>query len=50
MNKWTKKRIIDAFSALVARCGYDEITVEMILKEAEVSKTTFYRYFHDRQT
>ncbi|MCR5794737.1 MAG: TetR/AcrR family transcriptional regulator [Solobacterium sp.] len=48
MNKWTKKRIIDAFSMLVYKYGYDDITVEMILKEAEVSKTTFYRYFRDK--
>jgi len=37
--------IISAFSALVAERSYEEVTVEMIIRRAEVSKTTFYRYF-----
>jgi AcrR family transcriptional regulator len=48
MNKWTRKRILDSFTALVAEHGYDHVTVEMIMRRAEVSKTTFYRYFHDK--
>ena len=48
MKKWTRKRIIDAFIRLVSRYGYEDVSVEMILKESEISKTTFYRYFKDK--
>ena len=48
MVKKTKRKIIDAFSKLVYQRSYDEVTVEMIIKEAGVGKTTFYRYFHDK--
>ncbi len=48
MKKQTKKKIIDAFSKLVSERSYDEVTVEMIIQEADVGKTTFYRYFHDK--
>ena len=48
MVKWTRNRIISAFSALVAERSYEEVTVEMIIRRAEVSKTTFYRYFCDK--
>ena len=48
MKKQTKKKIIDAFSKLVSERSYDEVTVEMIIQEADIGKTTFYRYFHDK--
>lgn len=48
MVKWTRKRIMDAFSQLVAERSYDEVTVAMIIARAEVSKSTFYRYFCDK--
>ncbi len=48
MNKWTRKRILDAFTALVMEHGYDEVTVEAVRKKAEVGKTTFYRYFRNK--
>ena len=48
MTRWTRERIIHAFSELVAERSYDEVSVEMILRRAEVSKTTFYRYFCDK--
>lgn len=48
MSKFTKKRIVDSFSKLLGKYSFDDITVTMILKEAEVSKSTFYRYFYDK--
>lgn len=48
MVKWTKNRIIHAFSDLVAERSYEEVSVNMIIERAEVSKTTFYRYFCDK--
>lgn len=48
MAKWTRNRIINAFCELVAERSYNEVTVEMIIRRAEVSKTTFYRYFCDK--
>ncbi|MCR5299588.1 MAG: TetR/AcrR family transcriptional regulator [Erysipelotrichaceae bacterium] len=48
MSKWTKKRIDEAFTALVAEHGYENVTVAMIMERADVSKTTFYRYFRNK--
>ena len=48
MNKWTRRRIIDAFSELVFEYGYEDVTVTMIMDKAEVGKTTFYRYFQNK--
>lgn len=48
MNRWTRQRIVDAFVRLVVRYGYDQISIQMLLREADVSKTTFYRYFRDK--
>ncbi len=48
MTRWTRERIIHAFSELVVERSYDEVSVEMIIRRAEVSKTTFYRYFCDK--
>ncbi|MCF0105234.1 MAG: TetR/AcrR family transcriptional regulator [Holdemanella sp.] len=49
MNKFTRKRIIDAFTQLVSEYGYENVNVAMIIKRAEVGKTTFYRYFKDKR-
>ena len=48
MNQWTRKRILDAFTELVSEEGYDNVTAEMIMKRADVGKTTFYRYFRNK--
>lgn len=48
MSEWTKKRIDEAFTALVSEYGYEKVTVEMILERASLSKTTFYRYFRNK--
>ena len=48
MEKWTRKRIIETFTELVSKYSYDGVTVQHILEKAEVSKTTFYRYFKDK--
>ena len=48
MPKWTKAHIIDGFVSLLHRHSYPSITVEMVLNETDVSKTTFYRYFRNK--
>lgn len=44
----TKMAIVDAFNALIADTSFNDITVQAIVEEAEVSKATFYRYFKDK--
>lgn len=48
MLKRTQKAIVDAFNRLISRKRFDDITVADIITEADVSKATFYRYFHDK--
>ena len=48
MIQRTRKNIISAFNTLIKTHNIEKITVEMILKEADVSKATFYRYFNDK--
>lgn len=48
MVKRTEKAIVDAFNRLISRKQFDDITVADIIAEADVSKATFYRYFHDK--
>jgi len=44
----TLKAILGAFNRLIAETDFQKISVEMIIKEAEVSRSTFYRYFKDK--
>ena len=44
----TYKAIIDAFNRLIEEHDFHKISVEMIMKEASVSRSTFYRYFKDK--
>ena len=48
MVKRTQKAIVDAFNRLISVKRFDDITVADIIVEADVSKATFYRYFHDK--
>jgi len=48
MRDYTKNRILQAFNKLIIHNEFNEITVEMILAESKVSKSTFYRYFKDK--
>ena len=48
MLKRTQKAIVDAFNRLISQKRFDDITVVDIVSEADVSKATFYRYFHDK--
>lgn len=48
MIQRTRKAIVTAFNTLIKNHSIEKITVEMILKEANVSKATFYRYFNDK--
>lgn len=44
----TKQHIWQAFSTLMCRMPFEKITVEMIIRESKISKSTFYRYFRDK--
>lgn len=44
----TLKAIMDGFNRLISEVDFQKISVEMIMKEAGVSRSTFYRYFKDK--
>lgn len=44
----TKHHIWKSFHTLMSTTPFDKITVEMIIRESGVSKSTFYRYFKDK--
>ena len=48
MPNRTRRDIVMAFNRLISRTEIENITVEKIVKEAEISKATFYRYFKDK--
>ena len=47
-SSYTRQRIFDAFNELLNHMPFEKITVEMIINQSGVSKSTFYRYFHDK--
>lgn len=44
----TKQHIWQSFSRLMRTTPFEKITVEMIIRESGVSKSTFYRHFRDK--
>ena len=44
----TMNAILSAFNRLIVEHDFQKISVEMIMKEASVSRSTFYRYFKDK--
>ena len=44
----TENAIIDAFNKLIEKIDFNKISVDMILTAANVSRSTFYRYFKDK--
>jgi len=44
----TLNAIVGAFNRLITEVDFQKISVEMIMKEAGVSRSTFYRYFKDK--
>lgn len=48
MPERTKNYILQVFQKLVQKKSFDKITVDNICREAQVGRTTFYRYFTDK--
>ncbi|AZM64203.1 MULTISPECIES: TetR/AcrR family transcriptional regulator [unclassified Streptomyces] len=48
-RRQTRDRIIEAAFALFVERGFDEVTVDEIARRAETGRTTFFRYFGDKQ-
>ena len=44
----TLNAIIDGFNRLITETDFHKISVDMIMREAGVSRSTFYRYFKDK--
>lgn len=44
----TMTAIVEAFNRLIVATDFQKISVDMIMKEAKVSRSTFYRYFKDK--
>lgn len=45
----TRRRLRDAFIALVIARGYEAVTVLDIVEQAKVGHKTFYRHYHDKE-
>ncbi len=43
-----KEYLLEAIHTLSSKHPFDDITVEMILQEADVSRGTFYKYYRDK--
>ena len=43
----TANAILSGFNRLIEEFDFQKISVEMIMREADVSRSTFYRYFKD---
>ncbi|GEM_PF-5947018 len=43
-----RKIITGSFNKILQKYSMDDITVNMIIEEAEISKPTFYRYYKDK--
>jgi len=44
----TLSTIIASFNRLITEIDFHKISVDMIIKEANISRSTFYRYFKDK--
>lgn len=47
-NQRTKRSIVDAFLRILDKKSYDLITVQDILDETPISRSSFYTYFRDK--
>jgi len=48
MLNQTAHTILQAFNRLIVQHDFQKISVDMIMKEASVSRSTFYRHFKDK--
>ncbi|WP_244335661.1 TetR/AcrR family transcriptional regulator [Streptomyces seoulensis] len=48
-RRQTRERIIETAFALFRERGFDAVTVDEIAQRAEIGRTTFFRYFGDKQ-
>lgn len=44
----TRQRITDAFNRLIRKAEFESLTVNDIVREAGISRATFYRHFRDK--
>jgi AcrR family transcriptional regulator len=49
LSRSQRDRILAAMTELVAKRGYQDTTVELIVKRAGVARATFYQYFANRE-
>ncbi|MGW4303227.1 TetR/AcrR family transcriptional regulator [Streptomyces sp. NPDC004646] len=48
-RRQTRERIVETAFALFMERGFDVVTVDEIAQRAEIGRTTFFRYFGDKQ-
>ncbi|MGC5000241.1 MULTISPECIES: TetR/AcrR family transcriptional regulator [unclassified Streptomyces] len=48
-RRQTRERIVETAFALFMERGFDAVTVDEIAQRAEIGRTTFFRYFGDKQ-
>ena len=48
MQQLTKAHIVESFNELLTEYPFEKITAKMIIEHADVSKSTFYRFFLDK--
>ena len=47
-DKDIRIKILNAFNRLIRKKDFPSVTVGEIAKEAQISRATFYRHFHDK--
>lgn len=48
MQERTRRDILRAYNTLIKKSSMERITIDQLVKEAGISRATFYRYFKDK--